>query len=688
MSTSLKSPDAAPKRVINLNAASIQRRVDFCAENSVGEESFFQAVATDVAKTFDASIVAVAMTTAPNPMMVVLNPSMSSKIDRNAVRDLLKTAPKTPVANRLPAEQMGTDADIETLRIQISAEPHAAILIIRNPDASLTTNEKIESLKRLFDYSGAINGCLSGVIAAEPPKESDESTAMITQSRGGNINSVNARTALAEFHRDLDLDATAIRIANESRRLIGCDRVTVLTKTGSKFKVTSVSGIAVVDKRSNAVKAIERLATHASVMGQSLVLPPSDPLPPQIQEPLDDYLDISDVMKCVLVPIHSPVKDDESDAESYDSSEKEGPIIAMMAVEYFDGEVPDAVTMSAMVIASEAKFALQNSIDHSRVFGLSLWKSVGKVTHSGRLPYLLMGLVAAMVIVMAMALIQIEHDVIATGTIQPTNQKQVFAGVDGIVNKIYVVDGQHVTAGTPLIQLENADLENRAESLAGEILTATRQLSSIQSVRLSGSEDAEQTDQLAIQESQLFSELKSLREQQDLVQRQQEDLTIVSPIDGTVVAWQLDTRLNDRPISRGNLLLRVVDQTGPWSLKLNIPDHRAGAVINQFGAKDSLPVQFAVATDPDASLTADLVDLATAARLDETGQHVFDGIAHVHPSDAAGQDVNGTSTFEGKGVRVGADVTARIACDKRSVLRSWFSDVIDFVDRKVIFYFR
>ena len=57
------------------------------------------------------------------------------------------------------------------------------------------------------------------------------------------------------------LKETAFTVANEGRRLIGCDRVSVLVRRGTRCRLVAVSGVATVNRRANAVRALERLAT-------------------------------------------------------------------------------------------------------------------------------------------------------------------------------------------------------------------------------------------------------------------------------------------------------------------------------------------------------------------------------------------------------------------------------------------
>ena len=72
-------------------------------------------------------------------------------------------------------------------------------------------------------------------------------------------------TQLEDFtrniHKTLDLKETLYTVANESRRLIECDRVSIAICHGSRAKIEAVSGQDMVDKRSEAVRLLGSLAS-------------------------------------------------------------------------------------------------------------------------------------------------------------------------------------------------------------------------------------------------------------------------------------------------------------------------------------------------------------------------------------------------------------------------------------------
>ena len=60
----------------------------------------------------------------------------------------------------------------------------------------------------------------------------------------------------------------AYTIANEARRLIECDRVSVALRKGNRCTIEAVSGQDVFDKRSNTVRLLGRLASAVVATGE------------------------------------------------------------------------------------------------------------------------------------------------------------------------------------------------------------------------------------------------------------------------------------------------------------------------------------------------------------------------------------------------------------------------------------
>ncbi len=687
-------------------ASLIRDRVLELANRSVDRTDFYRLLAVELIEHFQAGLVAVESVEWAVPMMLVADQRLSQSISRSELTDLLTSAGDAPVACNISLEEAkhvateGLDTDLlaRGLRIEILPSPHRTALLLVYPllkrPHAIT---QIEDLRQLQHYGESAREVLDELplptSSSPAPNPSSDGTSASLQmltpvdQRDDEHRSVAHHRSLRLLHRDLDLDSTCFRIANESRRLLGCDRVSVLVSRGNRFYVSAVSGVAVVDRRGNAIAAIERLVNAVAVMARPMLLPSRDPLPPQIHVPLETYRDETGVTSAFVLPLHSP--DGRPDAEGIEASDfdpfaGDGDCIGVIVLEYFSGTAPNDVNLPMTIVAGEATLALRNSLEHRRVFGLKLWKSVGTVLDGRRLPWIALGLATISAMLVASIIVKVEHHVVARGMAEPSLRRDVFATIDGIVKTLHVTDGQFVKAGQPLFELENAELESRAEALAGEIVTTTQRLASVRAVRLSSDADPAQSSRLAIELRQVESELASLRGQLSVLQAQQKELIVLSPIDGSVVGWSLERRLADRPVARGNVLASVVDPTGPWSLRLQIPDRDAGEVIEAAKSNAKLPIEFAIATLPESSFKAELDHVATASRMDETGKHVVDAVGTIRIGDATSVDFD---RFDIESMRSGADVTAKVACGQRTVLRSWFGDVFDFVHRNILFYF-
>src|SRR5205823_1153859 len=77
-------------------------------------------------------------------------------------------------------------------------------------------------------------------------------------------------TYVQEIHRGLDRHATCYAIANEGRRLIECDRLSVAVMRGRRLVVEAVSGQDTLNPRSSAIAALNRLASTVGAAGDEL----------------------------------------------------------------------------------------------------------------------------------------------------------------------------------------------------------------------------------------------------------------------------------------------------------------------------------------------------------------------------------------------------------------------------------
>ncbi len=533
--------------------------------------------------------------------------------------------------------------------------------IVHRPEQSLDSLNQVQQLRTLAlatdaAYRAIHSLTVSNELAPTPFIQANELS----------------RARLLEFHRELDVDATAMAIAAESGWLVDCDRVCVLLRRGNHYRLAAVTGVDVIDRRGNEPSYLEQLATTAAAIDKPLVYPAHVELPPQIELPLNQYLDQSLVQSGVLVPIRLL-------PELNDGTKRDQPgrVIGAIAFERYRGEPIGEVSTAMKTVCDEASLALQNSLTHQSVFMLPVWQTVGHWVAPARRHRTLAVLATMLALFVASLLIQIDYKVIATGTIEPQSVRNLFASSDAVVRTLHVNDGDMVSQGALLVELENAELERQAEEISGEVHTVIEQIAAIDAVLVSSQRQRQQVsegDEMAIERRHLQAQLESLRAQQSVIAAEQKRQSIYSPIDGQVVGWRLRERIEHRPVSRGHRLFAIVDSSGPHVLRLEISDHDMGDVLTLSREQsEPLRLEFVLATRPDCTYQATSRALATSTRVDDQGVSVLDLTAAVVPGQAI--EIN-----------MGAEVTAKIACGRRSVLATWFGDIANFYHRYVRFY--
>lgn len=178
------------------------------------------------------------------------------------------------------------------------------------------------------------------------------------------------------------------------------------------------------------------------------------------------------------------------------------------------------------------------------------------------------------------ALLPVPMVVTADGSLQPEATSSIYAPRDAFVESLLVEHGQHVDVGTPLIQLSAPDLEQSIQTANGRIAVLEGQIRDAKARTVEqSSTDYDLLQQLQLQLETSMDELSSLRVRLQLLLEEQTRLTLLSDRTGTVDAWQLKSRLAGRPVQRGKMLIRIIDQDGEWSIHAGVPENRLDHVI-------------------------------------------------------------------------------------------------------------
>ena len=477
------------------------------------------------------------------------------------------------------------------------------------------------------------------------------------------------------LHQSLNPRETANKIANETRRVLDCDRVTVFKVTGKRAHAIAVSGQPNVNRRSNAVAGLERLAGRVLPTKQAFWYPASQAQPPQIEKRLNDYLAESATRSMAIHPIFDTPN--LIDKKPGDRDEVKQRLIGGIAIEQCDRQWnADALTAPIEMLNRHSSDAFRNAYQHRQLFAYPLWHWLGKskIMFAARhISKTIAALLLVTVLGLVMAFVQTDFRMTCQGHLMPVTHRHVFANIDGVIEDVLVEHGDSVDKGDSLLKIQNLELDQQIQSTIGkideleEIIAAARSAMSDRNTR---SDQQQQQENV----SALKAQLKSVKRELELFQQKSKRLTVNSPIAGQVVTYGVRDMLRDRPVERVESLLEVADLDGQWILELHLSDRKIGHVLQAFNDNDCQPlaVEFILAADPERTYRGLLSEVGhTTEMMPEMGQVMRLKVPIEDPD------------FDLKQIRSG--VSAYVQCGQRSVGYAWFHSVWEFVQSKVLF---
>ncbi len=498
-------------------------------------------------------------------------------------------------------------------------------------------------------------------------------------------------TQLEEFtrgvHASLDPRDTAYTIANDGRRLIECDRITVAIRKGRRCHVEAVSGQDMFNKRSNTIRMLERLATVV-VASEEPVWYTGDTrdFPPQVEDAMQEYVDESHSKTVAVLPLQrpEPVQEEEDDPDKREAPEP--PIGALIVEQIEDSRVPEKMLQRVDVVCEHSATALANALEHNNLFLMPVWRALGKsrwLVKARTLPKTVLVTAIILAVLIGLVIVPWGFKMQAKGTLVPVERREVFAGIGGRIVELYVDHGDHVKMGQLLVELDNTDLDVKWEENQGELDTNQERIDHITRVlsqeggRLSNAQIIEYEGNRA----ELESRQETLKVTKGLYEKQKEELKVRSPADGQVITWDTEETLPmNRPVETGSVLMRVANPNGPWELVILMPDKKMGPINRAYQAakeeNGDLLVEFMLFSDPDTTHKGKVKEIGESAepRGDE---------GNVVPIR-----VEITDEVKAKlpqPLRPETEVTAKVYCGRRPVGYVLFHDLIAFLRAKVLF---
>lgn len=484
-------------------------------------------------------------------------------------------------------------------------------------------------------------------------------------------------------HDNLDPHTVAYTIANEGRRLIGCDRVSVALRKGKRCIIQAISGQDTFDARSNTVSLLNNLATTV-MAGDEPIWYQGDTrdFPPQIEAAVQEYVDESHSKHVAVLPLRKPAP-----AESVEGDAKKPVPLGVLIIEQIEDTRPkEGMLDRIQIVCEHSGVSLANAREHEELFLMPLWRTLGKsrvIVEARNLPKTIAALVAVVGIILAMFIFPYDFSVHSSGHLQPLLRRDVFANLDGTVNEILVKHGDEVKAGQVVAKLLNTDLDVSWEKVIGDINKTGQELQNVERRRREHDPKKpltrEEKDQLDGQRATLMQQLDSLNKQRDLYDFKKQKLNITTPISGHVMTWDVEHQLNHRPVRMGQVLMSVADEQGDWELELRVPEDRMGYIAkaqadlkkNPDGPQ-ALRVTFRLATDPSQDYEGTVKEIERISNIrGEEGSTVLVRVAFDQSKLLHRQP--------------GADCMAKVHCGRESLGYVLFHDLINFIRSRVLF---
>ncbi|MCA9092082.1 MAG: HlyD family efflux transporter periplasmic adaptor subunit [Planctomycetaceae bacterium] len=493
-----------------------------------------------------------------------------------------------------------------------------------------------------------------------------------------------------DLSRNLELKEVASTAANDGRLLIKCDRVAIAVQRGTKTDVMAISGQDQVNARANLIRTLRTLTKRVIATKEPLLYTGSmETYPPQIEQPLADYVHESGARCVIIVPLFPPkqpreiLKEEKSGKPEQAPEKTQKPIGALIVEQITDSRPRSGMMDKIRLVAEHSASALSNSLTHETLFLLPLWRTLGRGWEALRgrtLTKVLAGVAAFIVVVALLIWMQWDYRVEAKGRLMPVVQREVFSTWDGRVVKVLVESGESVKAGQPVVQLENEEMRTKLQAAENDFNEKNRQVGSLKAQKAYGQTtgNREEVTKLEGQVNQAELEAKGAKLQYELLRKMVDDLTIRSPIDGVIATFDVEKVLLYRPTQRGEVLLQVMDVTQNWHMELEVPEHRLGHMLKAQKRINSehLPLDFLLATDTSKTYKGTLQEIATRANPAQEQQYVVEVRAKM--SDEAVENLKGQ-------FRIGAEVRAKINCGKYSLFYVLFGDVVEFIQKRLWF---
>ncbi len=524
-------------------------------------------------------------------------------------------------------------------------------------------------------------------------------------------------TFTRQIHGSLNPTEVSYLIANEGRRLIECDRVSVGIREGGKAHVRAISGADIIEKRSNLVQLMRRLFDEVMIWNEKLVYngTKDESLPPRVLRALDNYLAESNSKLLVV----SPLRDER------EKNPKNPPRSVLMMESFEPSMAPEQLVARMEVVAKHGTPALYNSSEYRRIpFGF-LWRPLAHVQEGlgGKSKAILLAITFGLVLLIAaMVLVPYPLKMEAKGQLLPIERTWVFSPRPATVERLeFGVDtGKIVNANSPIMLMWSQDLAKEIAGLEEERDKAFNDMELYKEALtkdfLPNKADLQiqfhRADELFKQKNKQLADLKARLNAQDVEKAGQ--FWIKAPQTGMILTPNIKEKLTGRTVDPKEPLIRIgkVDPKNPkvdnWEIELKIPQKHVGQVlaafenekkrVEQIPEKDrkdwenpgdpELNVDLLLVSQPTATFKAKLKRsrVATEAIPDRTDNNEAEPVVLAY-AYVTGPGIPTESQLPTNLLVTGTEVHARVRCGYHPMGYSLFYGVWEFIYENIVWFF-
>jgi multidrug efflux pump subunit AcrA (membrane-fusion protein) len=471
----------------------------------------------------------------------------------------------------------------------------------------------------------------------------------------------------------------AYEVANEGRRLLDCDRLSVLLRRGRRWRLAAVSGVDRAAPRTEFTRRTEALADQIARWGEPLTScgdAESPDLPPRLSVALGEHMDHSHARRLACAPF-SFARGASSDQQSRTKRSRRSKGDVVLIAERFadanalanDGDLrQQVVELGELCVPALARTAELDRFPMRQAIRWTSWLKALRQPMAVLRTAAVVGAIATAVA--ALVFVQYELTVEAPATLHAAVERDVFATTTGTVAEIRVSHGQQVAAGEVLAVLEDQELSLKLQQVRGEIDAARQRLGSVVVSRTQRTlrENASGDEMpISAEQPQLEQRIAGLELQRELLERRREELVLRSPLAGQILTRDVQSLLESRPVERGEVLLTIADASSGWTLEADIAQRDIGHVlIAQDSGQQELPVEYRLAGDVQRHYPGRVISIDAAAPLDAGG------LRDEPPTVKARIAIEGEPPTA---ARPGMMASVRIKCGERALGYVWLHDV-------------